>query len=101
MKEQELFAFKIHYLCNYTNLKAMLTINVLLKELKNIPLDKLDEVYRYLRSIDRKPLKSARLKGKIMSYAGIFSDMTEDDYSGFLSETKRIRENLFDRSKAQ
>lgn len=82
-------------------MRLMLTINVILKEIKNIPVEKLDEVYQYIHSLNRKPSKSARRKQKLMSYAGIFNDMPQEDYDSFLSETKNIRDNLFDRNMAK
>jgi hypothetical protein len=78
----------------------MLTINILLKEIKNVPLEKLDEVYQYIHSMSRKNSKSEKVKKKIMSYAGIFNDMADEDYSDYLLETKRMRANLFDRKEA-
>jgi vacuolar-type H+-ATPase subunit C/Vma6 len=75
----------------------MITLNAILKEIKNIPSERLEELYQFVHSLNPKKKKTIALKEKIMSYAGAFSDMSENDYQDFLKETRRTRNELFDR----
>jgi hypothetical protein len=75
----------------------MITLNAILKEIKNIPSERLEELYQFVHSLNPKKKSTIALKEKIMSYAGSFSDMSERDYKEFLNETKRTRNELFDR----
>ena len=75
----------------------MITLNAILKEIKNIPSERLEELYQFVHSLNPKKKSTSALKEKIMSYAGAFSDMSEKDYQEFLKETKRTRNELFDR----
>lgn len=74
----------------------MTTWNKILKELKNVPANRLDEVYSYVHSLAEKE-ETSSLKDQILSFAGAFNDMDEKDYEDFVAETKNIRSNLFDR----
>ena len=76
----------------------MLTYNTILKELKDIPVDRLEELYRFVHSLNPKVKKSADLKKKILSFGGSFSNMSAKDYSDFVKETKKARTKLFDRN---
>ena len=74
----------------------MTTWNKILKELKNVPANRLDEVYSYVHSLTEKE-GTPSLKDQILSFAGAFNDMDEKDYEDFVAETKNIRSTLFDR----
>jgi len=75
----------------------MPTINVLLKELKNVPVDKLEDLYSIIHSL-RTNIKKTDIKSQeILSYAGAFGDMSKSDYSDFVKHTKQTRNKLFDR----
>jgi len=74
----------------------MTTRNKILKELKNVPANRLDEAYSYIHSLTEKK-ETAALKDQILSFAGAFNDMDEKDYEDFVAETKNIRSTLFDR----
>ena len=74
----------------------MTTWNKILKELKNVPSNRLDEVYSYVHSLAEKE-ETPPLKDQILSFAGAFNDMEEKDYDDFVAETKNIRSTLFDR----
>jgi hypothetical protein len=76
----------------------MLTYNTILKELKDIPVGRLEELYQFVHSLNPKNRKSASLKKKILSYSGAFSDMSAKDYADFVQETKSARSKLFDRN---
>jgi hypothetical protein len=76
----------------------MLTYNSILKELKDIPVSRLEELYDFDHSLNPKVKKSASLKKKILSFAGAFSDMSGKDYTDFIKETKKARTKLFDRN---
>ena len=75
----------------------MLTLNMILKELKNVPVDRLEDLYSIIHSLRANTKKSDKTRKKILSFAGSFSDMSENDYNDFLQQTKNARNNLFDR----
>lgn len=76
----------------------MTTLNTILKEIKDVPVERLEEVYQFVHSLNRKHsvLDTMRRK-KILSFAGAFSDMSKDDYEDFLNQTKKTRDSIFDR----
>ena len=76
----------------------MLTLNAILREIKDVPVNRLKELYQFVQSITptNKPSESSRKK--ILSFGGAFRDMNDKDYSEFLNQTKIARTKLFDRS---
>ena len=75
----------------------MLTLNTILEELKNVPVDRLDDLYSFIHSLKANPEKPKSSRKKILSYAGSFNDMSQKDYNDFLKETKKTRIDLFER----
>ena len=75
----------------------MFTFNTILKEIKEIPSSRLDELYQFVHSLNPKIKKSDTQRKKILAFAGIFSDMSDKDYADFIEETKRTRATIFDR----
>lgn len=75
----------------------MLTFNTILNELKNVPVDRLKDLYSIIHSLQPNIKKSDRTSKKILSFAGSFDDMSENDYNDFLLQTKETRNDLFDR----
>ena len=75
----------------------MLTLNMILKELKNVPVERLEDLYSIIHSLRANTKKSDKKSKKILAFAGSFSDMSEEDYSEFLQQTKSARNELFDR----
>ena len=75
----------------------MLTLNTILKELKNVPVDRLEDLYSIILSLQTNTKKTEKKSKKILSFAGSFSDMIENDYNDFLNHTRETRNNLFDR----
>jgi hypothetical protein len=75
----------------------MLTLNTILKELKNVPVDRLEDLYSIIHSLRANTKKSDKASKKILSFAGSLSDMSEKDYNDFLKQTKHTRNELFDR----
>lgn len=75
----------------------MLTYNAILKEIKDIPIDKLEELYSYIHSLSTKVKKTDTLRKKILSFGGAFSDMSEKDYNDYLKEIQDSRTTLFNR----
>ena len=75
-----------------------MTFNSILKELKDIPSDRLEELYQYLHSLNPKKKGSEQLRKKILSFAGAFSEMSKKDYKDFLKQTKKTRSKLFNRN---
>lgn len=78
----------------------MPTLNAILKEMKNVPVNRLEELYQFVHSLTPKSKQSASggLRKKILSFGGAFSDMSNEDYANLVSETKKTRAKLFDRS---
>ena len=75
----------------------MLTLNNILQEIKDVPVNRLEEIYQLVHSMTPKAKQTETKRKKILSYAGAFSDIKENDYEDYLSHTKKIRANLFDR----
>lgn len=75
----------------------MLTFNTILKELKNVPVDRLEDLYSIIHSLRADTKKSDKNSKNIMSFAGSFGEMSENDYGDFLKQTEGIRIGLFDR----
>ncbi|MCX6162743.1 MAG: hypothetical protein NTV87_15595 [Ignavibacteriae bacterium] len=76
----------------------MLTLNAILKEMKGIPVDRLEDLYSFVHSLNTKINKSDNLRKTILAFAGSFNDMTDKDYSDFVKETKKVRAKLFERN---
>ena len=76
----------------------MPTINAILRELKNVPVDKLEDLYSIIHSFRTNTKKAEKGNKEILSFAGSFGDLSKNDYNGFLQHTKQTRENLFDRN---
>ncbi len=75
----------------------MPTLNTILKELKNVPVDRLEDLYSIINSLRSTSKKSVKKRKKILSFAGSFSDVSEVDYNEFLEHTRQTRTNLFER----
>ncbi len=76
----------------------MLTLNTILEEMKEVPVNRLEELYQFVHSLTPKPEKREALRKKILSYGGIFGDLGSKEYKGFVNHTKKIRTGLFDRT---
>ena len=75
----------------------MMTLNDILKEIKDIPVNRLEELYQFVHSMTPATKKTDSLRKKILSFGGAFSDMSNKDYADFLNHTKKARTKLFDR----
>ena len=75
----------------------MPSLSAILKELKEIPTNRLEELYYFVHALNPKTKKSESSRKKIMSFSGAFSEMSEKEYSGFVKEVKKTRKNLFER----
>jgi hypothetical protein len=76
----------------------MLTLNNILKEIKDVPVNRLEEVYQLVHSLTPTLKKTNTNRKKILSFGGAFSDMNTKDYKEFISYTKKTRAKLFDRN---
>ncbi len=79
-------------------MNAMLTFNAILKELKDVPVNRLEELYQLVHSMTPKTKQTETLRKKILSYGGAFGDMSNKDYTDYLNQTKKTRTKLFDRN---
>ena len=69
-----------------------------LKEIKDVPVKRLKELYQFVHSMTPPAKPNERLRKKILSFGGAFGDMSSKDYSDFLDITKQTRSNLFARN---
>ena len=66
-----------------------MTLNTILKEMKDVPVNRLEELYQFVHSLTSKAKHKEGLRKKILSFGGAFSDMSDKDYADFLSHTKK------------
>lgn len=76
----------------------MLTINTILKEIKEIPIEKLDDVFQFIHSLKDNNLNTKTKQNKILSFAGIFENMNKEDYKDFSKFIKKNRKDIFKRN---
>jgi len=69
-----------------------------LKKLSGIPRPYLEDVDHYLSGVVNRIKRKPTNVAKIMSFAGSWSDMKQEDFDDYLAETRNTRTNLFDRS---
>lgn len=79
----------------------MLTLNSILKEIKDVPVDRLEEVYQFVHSLTLPTQISDTRRKKILSYAGCFSDMDDADYEDFVAHTQQTRSKLFEMTMSE
>jgi hypothetical protein len=75
----------------------MFNRNSILKEMKDVPADRLEELYQFVHSLTPKAKNTESQRKKILSFGGAFADMDGNSYSGFINETIKTRTKLFDR----
>jgi hypothetical protein len=75
----------------------MLTLNTIIKEIKDVPVSRLEDLYQFVHSLSSSKKQTENLRKKILSFGGVFNDMTDEDYTDFLNHTKNARTALFDR----
>ncbi len=76
----------------------MFAINTILKEINDLPANRLDEVYEFVHSLNTNTKQKENSRKKILSFAGAFSDMPQKEYVDFKKYTKATRAKLFDRN---
>jgi len=76
----------------------MTTLNTIIKEIKDVPVSRLEELYQFVHSLTPKNKKTDDARKKILSFGGAFSDMNVNDYNEFVDHTKKTRVNLFSRN---
>lgn len=74
-----------------------MTLEIILKHIKDVPDNRLEELYKFVQTLNAPTKTTETLRKKILSFGGSFSDMSESEYEGFINHTKKTRENLFDR----
>lgn len=75
----------------------MHTLNTIIEELKNVPADRLEDLYSIVFSLREGKGKPGKQAQEILSFAGAFNDMDEKEYNEFKEYTKKTRTELFDR----
>jgi len=76
----------------------MTTLNTIIKEIKDVSVSRLEELYQFVHSLFPKNKKTDDTRKKILSFGGAFSDMDANDYHEFVDHTKKTRMNLFSRN---
>lgn len=72
----------------------MFTLKAILKEMKNVPVNRLEELYQFVHSLTPTTKQTENLRKKILSFGGAFSDMSSKDYSDYLNQTKKSRAKI-------
>ena len=75
----------------------MSTLNTIIKEMKDVPVNRLEELYQFIHAMTPRTKHSDSLRKKILSFGGAFSDMSSSDYAEFLNQTKKTRTELANR----
>lgn len=75
----------------------MLTLNTIVEELKDVPVNRLEELYSIIQSFKASPKKNGQKSEDILSFAGAFEDIPEKEYTGLVQHTKDTRNELFNR----
>ena len=76
---------------------TMSTINSIISELREAPVNQPEEVYQLVHSLSRKVNRAEARRKKTLSFAGSFSDMSNEEYANFLNHIQQTRDNLFKR----
>ncbi len=66
--------------------------------MKDIPVNRLEDVFQFVHSLTPKNKQSQNLRKKILSFGGAFGNMSNKDYSDFVNQTKKTRTQLLDRN---
>jgi hypothetical protein len=75
----------------------MLTLNNIINEIKDVPLNRLEEVFQLIQSFTPKnKINESKIK-EILSFGGSLSELSEADYLDYLNHIKENRSKLFDR----
>jgi len=81
--------------CNIAQIKKALMEEPELRNDFILRIDKLDEVYDFIRFFRIGAEKEKTNKEKILSFAGCWEDMPDEIYNDFLSEIKHRRKEAF------
>lgn len=75
----------------------MPTINNIIEEIKEIPIDKLEDLYSLIHSFNSTKVATKGNTKKILAFAGVLNDLSDTDYKDFENNIKSTREGLFNR----
>lgn len=74
-----------------------MSIDTILKELEEVPQDRLDDLYAVIQSFRINSQKKERNVRKILSFSGAFAEWSNNDFEDFQLHTKEARKELFSR----
>ena len=74
-----------------------MTLKAILKEMKDVPFNRLEDLYQFVHSLTPASKQTEALRKKVLSFGGAFSDMSTKDYNDFVNQTKKARTKMFDR----
>lgn len=77
----------------------MTTFNAIVKALKSMPENRLEEVYAYIRSLRQSGIAPEKNQEKEALGVGILEEMSDSDFQDFLQHTEDVRQNLFQRKE--
>lgn len=75
----------------------MLAMNIIFEELKDAPLNKLEELKDYVNSLIYKKKEKRVSKEEILSFSGIFSEFSEKEFQDFKRIVAEERTEMFER----
>jgi hypothetical protein len=59
----------------------MPTINSIINELNDVQVNRLEELYQLVHSMSMKVEQTEARRRNVLSYAGLFSEMSKEDYA--------------------
>ncbi len=68
----------------------MVTFNKIIKEIKRVPVERLEELHEYVHSLTVNNYTLIKERNQI-SFSEILRGMSEEDYRDFVNQTKKVR----------
>ena len=65
--------------------------------MKDVPVDRLEDLYQFVQSISLRNKKTEKMRKKILSFGGAFNEMSKEEYEDYLNYMKKSRNTLFER----
>ncbi len=75
----------------------MPTINNIIEEIKEVPVNKLEDIYSLIHSFNATKVVTKGNKEKILAFAGALNNLNDADYNDFKTNIETTRAGLFNR----
>lgn len=69
----------------------------ILQKLSTLPVEYLENIDQILTNFSALVREREKDSNNVMQFAGMWSDMTDEDFEDYLSETRKVRKELFNR----